>query len=71
MAEPYNSLPQRPWQPVEIIPLAAAIYCGDCDNITRAKNGECPACGSTAIVRLSSFLECRAASSESRQREAR
>jgi hypothetical protein len=57
MTEPYNSMPPKPWMPVEIIPLAVAIYCADCANVTRAKNGQCPACRSTAVVRLSIFLE--------------
>jgi len=57
MAIPYNSLPNRPWQPVEIIPLGQAVYCANCENVTRAANGTCPACGSASIVRVATWLE--------------
>jgi len=52
MAEPYNSNPEQPWEPVELIPLAEAVFCGQCGNITRSKNGHCMGCGSTAIVNI-------------------
>jgi len=41
---------------VDIIPLAEAILCESCQQITRARNGHCPACGSTALVNLSKVL---------------
>lgn len=48
--EQYNSSPPKPWTPIEIIPAEQAVYCADCDAYTRARNGHCLGCGSSAIV---------------------
>jgi hypothetical protein len=56
MAWPYNSDPERPFQAVETIPLAAAILCANCECITPAKNGHCLVCGSKSVISLSVAL---------------
>lgn len=56
MAEPYNPLPDKPWQPVDSIPLNEAVLCGNCNAITRARNGHCVVCESVAIVQLEKLL---------------
>jgi hypothetical protein len=42
--------------PVEIIPLGAAVWCADCDNVTRSSHHHCAACGSGAVINLASLL---------------
>jgi hypothetical protein len=54
--EPYNNTAKKPWTPVEIIPISQAVLCGNCDAVTRAKNGHCLACGSGSIVQLEKLL---------------
>jgi len=56
MPEPYNSAPNKPWQPVNSIPIAQAVLCANCNCITEAKNGHCLACGSHSIVNLEKLL---------------
>lgn len=43
--------------PVEIIPLARAVLCADCNQITMATNGHCLACGSHSIMNLGKVLD--------------
>jgi len=43
--------------PVEIIPVGQAVLCGNCNNLTRATNGHCLACGSAAVVNLERLLK--------------
>jgi uncharacterized paraquat-inducible protein A len=57
MAEPYNSMPQKPWIPVESIPLGEAVLCVNCNFVTRARNHHCPVCESTALLNLGELLE--------------
>lgn len=57
MAEPYNSAPPRPFDPVESIPLAEAVLCANCNCITRAKNGHCLVCQSRSVVNLATILD--------------
>lgn len=57
MPEPYNSLEPKPWMPVDSIPLAEAVFCENCQCVTRAKNGHCPVCESVAVVSLTVLLE--------------
>jgi hypothetical protein len=57
MPEPYNSSPERPWQPVDSIPLAEAVLCENCGCVTRAKNGHCPVCESGALLNLATLLD--------------
>ena len=43
--------------PVEIIPASVAVYCGNCETITRRSlNGRCAACGSDSVVNLEQLL---------------
>ena len=59
MTHPYNSL-DRPWTPVESIPLDEAVLCEDCKVITRAKNNHCLVCGGHSIVSLARILDRKA-----------
>jgi hypothetical protein len=60
MPEPYNSSPERPWQPVDAIPLSEAVLCANCDCVTRAKNAHCLICGSHSVLNLASLLDRQA-----------
>jgi len=68
MAEPYNSAPPKPWQPVDSIPLAEAVLCANCNCVTRAKNGHCPVCESASIVNLATLLDGKEQSTTEAQR---
>lgn len=56
MVAPYNNSEEKPFTPVEIIPIDQAVLCADCNAITRATNGHCLACGSASIVQLEKLL---------------
>ena len=56
MALPYNSAQPKPIVAVQIIPIARAVLCANCDAITEAQNGHCIACGSRSIVQLEKLL---------------
>lgn len=45
--------------PIDVIPLAEAVYCETCKQITRSKNGHCVACGGSAegIVRVQELID--------------
>ena len=45
--------------PIDVIPLADAVLCMTCNQITRSKNGHCVACGGSAegIVRVQELLD--------------
>ena len=60
MAEPFNSAPEKPFTPVESIPIAEAVLCANCDVITRAKNGHCLVCGGHSLVNLAAILDRQA-----------
>lgn len=57
MPKPYNSLEPKPWTPVDSIPLAEAVFCENCQCVTRAKNGHCPVCESASIVTVVALLD--------------
>lgn len=41
---------------LDLIPLAEAVICEDCEVISRAKHSTCPSCGSTAIYNLERII---------------
>lgn len=43
---------------LELIPLAEAVLCANCNVVSRAKNGHCPACAGSgeSLVNLSTVL---------------
>jgi hypothetical protein len=41
---------------VDLVPLAVALLCEDCDLISAGKNGRCAGCGSSATMRLAGIL---------------
>jgi len=68
MAEPYNTAPAKPWQPVDSIPLAEAVLCANCNCVTRAKNGHCPVCESGSVINLAALLDGKEQSATEAQR---
>ncbi len=57
MAWPHNSLPPKPWVPVESIPFSEAVLCVDCNLIVKSTNDHCPVCDGHSILRLSAVLD--------------
>jgi uncharacterized paraquat-inducible protein A len=41
---------------LDAVPLAEAVLCQSCQTVTRAKNGHCPICGASTLVRLTTFV---------------
>jgi hypothetical protein len=56
MANPYNHEAEKPWEPLDKIMLAEAVFCADCTAITKAKNGHCLACGGPSLLNVAVLL---------------
>lgn len=58
MSWPYSSAPERPFDPVMIIPGSKALWCENCGNVTESNNCHCVCCGSKSVLPLA---KCRIA----------
>jgi DNA-directed RNA polymerase subunit RPC12/RpoP len=51
-------LPDPPERgPSQIIPLAEAVLCANCDHLSDARGDECPKCGSKSLMSLARALD--------------